>query len=47
MKKMYRSKLHGALHRMAVDLYSVAAIDMPTMQRFDESCLNPNWKAPR
>ena len=39
MKKMYKTKLHAALHETVEGLHRIGLADKKTMRQFDETCL--------
>jgi putative transcriptional regulator len=41
MSKVYRSKIHAAVHETMDDLHKIGLVDNSTMKRFDASCLSP------
>jgi DNA-binding transcriptional regulator YiaG len=41
MKKKYQSKILGAIHETACDLYEIGAIDEKRMKEYDDDCLVP------
>lgn len=41
MRKTYKSKILGAIHETATDLYESEVMNKQTLREFDEMCLTP------
>ncbi|MBZ0254974.1 DNA-binding transcriptional regulator [bacterium] len=41
MRKTYKSKILGAIHETAIDLYESEVMNKQTLREFDEMCLTP------